>query len=188
MPYALTQASIPQQHIPAAPLSGGGVAASGHQATGADWLLRAWPHNALQPQGFVWIIALTAAVLALPLLAVLGNPVLWGLLPFAGLALWGLWFALQRNWQDRSVLEEMRLSRRAIHLRRLNPRAPVQEWRADPAWVNLHLIARGGPVENYLTLTGGGREVELGAFLTPEERVALHAELQSLLVALKGYG
>ncbi len=152
-----------------------------------DWSLRAWPHNALQPRGFAGVIALSAAVLALPLLAVLGHPVLWGLLPFAGLALWGLWFALRRNWRDRSVLEEMHLSRRAIHLRRLNPRAPAQEWRADPAWVSVNMIPRGGPVENYLTLTGGGREVELGAFLMPEERAALHADLQALLVRLKGY-
>ncbi|MCC5999375.1 MAG: DUF2244 domain-containing protein [Pararhodobacter sp.] len=156
-------------------------------ASDSAWSLRLWPHNALKPRGFAGVIGLCAGVLALPLLAMLGQPVLWGLLPFAGLALWGLWYAIQRNWQDRSVVEEMHLSRRAIHLRRLNPRAPVQEWRADPAWVTLTLVARGGPVEHYLTLTGGGREVELGAFLMPDERIALHDELQELLVRLKGY-
>jgi uncharacterized membrane protein len=36
-----------------------------------------------------------------------------------------------------------------------------------------------GPVENYLTLSGSDRTVEIGAFLSPEERVALHGELQS---------
>ena len=152
------------------------------------WTLRLWPHNALAARGFVAVIGLSTAVLALPLLAVLGNPVLWGLLPFAGLALWGLWFALQRNWHDRSILEEMRLSRNEIHLRRLNPRGPVQEWRADPAWVTLNMTPQNGPVEQYLTLTGGGREVELGAFLTPAERIALHDELSLLIIRLKSYG
>lgn len=82
----------------------------------------------------------------------------------------------------------MHLGRAGLHLRSLNPRGPVQEWRADPAWVALRLIPRGGPVEQYLTLTGGGREVELGAFLTPEERIALHDELGRVLLRLKSYG
>lgn len=154
---------------------------------GPDWSLQLWPHNALAPRGFVAVIGSCAAGLSLPLLALLGRPALWGLLPFALLALGGLWLALQRNWADRSVTEEMRLSRAGLHLRRINPRGPVQEWRADPAWVALKLIPAGGPVAQYLTLTGGGREVELGAFLTPEERLALHAELSGLLVRLKTY-
>ena len=36
----------------------------------------------------------------------------------------------------------------------------------------------GGRVRNSLTLKGEGREVELGAFLSEAERVALHRELQ----------
>lgn len=155
--------------------------------TGSDWDLRLWPHNALSAQGFVAVIGVSAGVLALPLVAVLGHPVLWGLLPFAGLALWGLWAGLRRNQRDRSVREEMHLARGGLHLRRLNPRGPVQEWHADPAWVALRLIPKGGPVEQYLTLTGGGREVELGAFLTPEERIALHDELSRVLLRLKSY-
>lgn len=151
------------------------------------WTLRLWPYNALKPRGFVMVISGSAAVLAMPLVAVLGNPVLWGLLPFAALVIWGLWAALRRNWRDRSVVEVMHLSRSAVHLRRINPGGPVQEWHADPAWVVLHLKPKGGPVEEYLTLTGGGREVELGAFLTPDERVALHLELGGLLSRLKSY-
>jgi uncharacterized membrane protein len=155
--------------------------------TGKDWELRLWPHNALPARGFAAVIGISAGALALPMLAVLGHPVLWGLLPFAALALWGLWYAIRRNWQDRSVFEEMHLSRDALHLRRLNPKAPVQEWHADPHWVTLRLTPKGGPVEQYLTLTGGGREVELGAFLTPDERISLHDELQGLLIRLKSY-
>jgi len=155
--------------------------------TGPDWTLRLWPHNALGPRGFVAVIGLSAAVLALPLVAVLGHAALWGLMPFAVIVLAGLWLALRRNWADRSVIEEMRLSRAGMYLRRFEPRGPVREWSADPAWVAVRLIPRGGPVEQYLTLTGGGREVELGAFLTPEERIALHDDLSRLLLRLKSY-
>lgn len=154
---------------------------------GPDWTLRAWPHNALNPRGFVMAIGMTAATLALPLIALLGSPALWGLLPFAGIALWALWYALQRNWRDRQIVEDMELSRTAVRLRRTNPNGTIQEWQADPHWITLTLTPRGGPVPHYLTLTGGGREVELGAFLTPDERIALHAELSQLLVRLRSY-
>ena len=154
----------------------------------ADWDLRLWPHNALGAGGFVAVIAVSATVLALPLLAVVGHRVLWGLLPFAGIALGALWFALRRNRTDRSIVEEMRLTRHAVRLHRRNPRGPDQDWQADPAFVALHLAPRGGPVPQYLTLTGGGRAVELGAFLTPEERVSLHADLARVLMGLKSYG
>lgn len=149
--------------------------------------LRAWPHNALNPRGFVMVISMTAATLAMPLIAVIGSKVLWGLLPFAAIALWGLWFALDRNWKDRAILEEMSLSRQGVELVRTNPRGPRQDWRADPHWISLRLLPRGGPVENYLILGGGGREVELGSFLTPGERVRLHADLAEILIALKSY-
>lgn len=149
--------------------------------------LRLWPHNALNPRGFAVVIALCAVSLALPLIAVLGSPVLWGLLPFALAAIWGLWFGLSRNWRDRSIVEEMDLSRSAVDLVRHDPGGTVRDWHADPHWVTLRLIPRGGPVANYLTLTGGGREVELGAFLQPDERAHLHDELAALLIRLKGH-
>ena len=37
----------------------------------------------------------------------------------------------------------------------------------------------GGPVPNYVTLSGNGREVEIGAFLSEDERVELFSELQA---------
>ena len=154
----------------------------------AHWHLRLWPHNALQPRGFVLVIAASTGVLALPLLAVLGHPVLWGLLPFVLLAIAALWFAIRRNWRDRAILEELHLARDGVHLRRTEPRGGVLEWQADPHWIALHLAPAGGPVEQYLTLTGGGRAVELGAFLTPDERIALHDELARILLRLRAAG
>jgi uncharacterized membrane protein len=152
------------------------------------WNLRLWPHNALGARGFAVVIAFSAGVLALPMLAVLGRAVLWGLLPFAALVVWGLWLALRRNWRDRAIVEEMHLSRDEVHLRRIGPRGGVQEWHAHPQWIALHLAASGGPVEHYLTLTGGTREVEIGAFLTPEERIALYDDLARILLRLREPG
>ncbi len=145
------------------------------------WRLRLWPHRSLPPQGFVWFIGITAAMLSLPLLAVLGTPVLWGLLPFICGALALAWFCLQRSYADGELIEDLAIWTHRIELVRHNPRGPEQSWRADPHWVRVELHAQGGPVENYVTLTGGGREVELGRFLSADERVALYRDLSDRL-------
>ena len=144
--------------------------------------LELWPHRSLSRRGFAWVIGLTATGLALPLLAVLGSAVLWGLLPFALLAIWALWQAIARSYG--TAHEVMWLDRDRLVLSRSDPGRPDRIWRTNPYWVRASL-RRNGPVEDYLVLTDGRREVELGAFLSPEERQALHAELEHRLDGLR---
>ncbi len=151
--------------------------------SGAVFRLEIWPHRSLPRTGFVWVIGLTAGALALPLLAVLGTGVLWGLLPFAALAVWALWQAISRSYLRPH--EVMVLARDRLELVRSDPGRPDRTWRTNPYWVRVAL-RRNGPVEDYLVLTDGQREVELGAFLSPEERVALHGELDRKLTGLRG--
>ncbi|MEL6523851.1 MAG: DUF2244 domain-containing protein [Pseudomonadota bacterium] len=139
--------------------------------------LSLWPHRSLPKRGFVGFIAATAALISLPLFAVLGTPILWGLLPFLALALIGLWTALQRSYRDGEILEELTLWPEQVRLVRHNPRGPQQEWQANPHWVRIELHKTGGPVENYITLNGAGRNVEIGAFLSADERLALYDDL-----------
>ena len=68
-----------------------------------------------------------------------------------------------------------------MHLRRRNPKGDQQEWDCNVYWAKLSIYPSGGPVPNYLTLTGNGREVEIGAFLSEEERPVLYAELSDFL-------
>ncbi len=133
-------------------------------------------------QGFAWFIGTTAAFLSLPLLAVLGSPAVWILLAFMLSAVGGAWRAIMANRHDRQLHEELTLSPGHISLEHQAPRRPSMTWNATLRRVTVHL-SREGPVEDYLTLRGGGREVELGAFLTPSERKNLHAELQRLIRA-----
>lgn len=148
--------------------------------------LRLWPHRSLPRRGFVAFIAATAALLALPLMAVLGTLVLWGLLPFAAAAVAGVWWGLSRSYRDGETLEILTLERDRITLSRRAPDRTEQHWQANPYWVRVRVYPTGGPVADYLTLRGSGREVEIGAFLTPEERRALHRELAGLIAATKG--
>jgi uncharacterized membrane protein len=119
--------------------------------TAADQL-HLWPYRSLPRKGFVFFIVATVAMISLPLFAVLGRVELWWLLPFIALAVAGVWWAISHSYRTGEVLE-------------------VLSFR-----VEMH--PSGGPVPDYLTLRGGTREVEIGAFLTPEERRQLHRELQ----------
>ena len=148
-----------------------------------DWQLSLWPYRSLLRKDFVIFIGATIALLLLPLLAVLGSPILWGLLPFFGAALWGIWFALKVSYKRGEVLEELTVKGDIAHLTRHNPDKSTQEWEANRYWVSVHLHPKDGPVPNYITLRGGPREVELGRFLDESERLALYGDLKR---ALKG--
>lgn len=145
--------------------------------------LKAWPFRSLPRRGFVWFIGVTAALIALPLIAVLGTMVLWGLLPFVLLTLLGLWHGLQRSYRSGETTETLRLSGQDLSLIRHDTGKADRIWTTNSYWVRAQL--REGPVEDYLTLTDGQREIELGAFLSPEERRELCRELQRNLQAVR---
>ena len=144
----------------------------------AEWSLALWPYRSLLRRDFVLFMGATAAIIALPLLTVLGSVVLWALLPFFAVMFWGLWYALNVSYRRGEVLEELTVTAHTVHLTRHNPKAPRQDWEANRYWVTVHLHPKGGPVENYITLRGGDREVEIGSFLDAAERLALFDELK----------
>lgn len=150
------------------------------------------PYSALSRPGFAWFIGATALLITLPLLSVIATPVFWGLLPFLLITLAVIWLALKRSWTDRAITEDLELSRDHISLTRRGPRGRLQSWEANPYWVSVHLYPNegehSGPVPDYLTLRGGAREVELGAFLVPEERRRLAQELREALARARAAG
>lgn len=150
--------------------------------------LHLWPYRSLPRRGFVWFVGGTALLIALPLLAVIGSPVLWALLPFLAAAIAALWWALERSYRDGEILEILTLGAEEMRLARHGPKRRRAEWRANPHWVQLTLHNTGGPVPHYLTLRGNGREVEIGAFLSEDERISLHGELQAALAQVAPSG
>lgn len=142
--------------------------------------LTLWPHQSMTAEGFAWFIGATALMLAMPLFAVLGSPVAWVLLVFFLAAIWAVWRAIMLNRRHRTMHETLTLAPDLVQLDHVPPSGDPLHWEANPYWVTVRL-RRDGPVENYLTLSGDGREVELGAFLTPEERQGLYEELNRVL-------
>lgn len=139
-----------------------------------------WPNQSLTATGLKVVLGVTATGLAIPLAPVLGTPVFWGLLPFLILAFLALIYAIRRNGRNLRLNETLTIWRDEVRVERREPGGRMLRWQAEPrsARVRLHGDAQ---IESYLTMTGGGREIELGAFLAPEERVALAAEIEDAL-------
>lgn len=142
-----------------------------------------WPHRSLSVQGWRIFLGLLAAGLSVPLLFLIGSLAAWGMLPFLVAALLAVYWAMRRNFHDADLVEELRLWPDLITVERREPRGRVHRWHANPFWVQPRLLD-GAHVEKYLTLKGGGREIELGAFLAPWERERLYEELCAALAGL----
>ncbi len=139
--------------------------------------LRLWPHQSLPPKGFAAFILATFTLITLPLYPLLGTVLVWALLPFLLLAVAGVWFALSRSYRDRQILEVLTLTSDHAHLVRTNPKGDTQEWDCNRYWARPELHEAGGPVPFYVTLQGAGRTVEIGRFLSEDERKSLYDEL-----------
>ena len=140
-----------------------------------------WPYNSLKPKGFAFFLGATFILITLPLFNVLGTKVFWGLFPFLLLTLMGIWFALRKSLRDRQILEQLTLYKDELVLIRQDPTGEQKEWVCSPYWSKLRMYDKEGPVANYITLSGNGREVELGSFLSEDERKELFSDLNRLL-------
>ncbi|WP_299627281.1 DUF2244 domain-containing protein [uncultured Tateyamaria sp.] len=145
--------------------------------------LQLWPHNSLPQKGMAAFVLTTFTLILIPALPLLGSVVLWGLLPFLLLAVWAIYFALRRNRRARQIIEVLTLDDEDTHLTRTDANGQVQEWDCNRYWTQVTKYESEGPVPHYVTLKGKGREVEIGSFLSEEERIALYDDL---LRALRG--
>ncbi len=120
-------------------------------------------------------------MITIPLYPLLGTIVLWGLLPFLMLAVMGIWWALEKSYRDARLTEELTIGPVNVRLIRINPKGDCQDWDCNRHWARILIHPTEGPVPYYLTLRGSDREVEIGAFLSEEERRALFGEIAEAL-------
>jgi len=141
-----------------------------------------WPNRSLSAIGFrntMIIVIVGTGIGIAPLLLVTGNlwMLLFGIFPVATLYLFFL-----RNYQDGRLTEELRIYPNVIAVERRESSGKIHRWHTNPYWVKVKM--HDEPIENYLTLEGNQRTVELGAFLSPEERLTLKAEIDDALRTL----
>ena len=121
--------------------------------------------------------------MALSILALLDNGVMWIIAAALGTALIAIWVALKASWRRGTVREELAIWIDKVHLRRIDPDGSCQVWQANPYWVDVEMQQTGGPVPNYPTLCGRGRTVEIGSLLSEQSRPELAQYLQDTFLS-----
>lgn len=87
-------------------------------------------------------------------------------------------------WRQGDRFEEIALDERSLEVRRSAQAEPA--FRAHPYWVRLQV--HGGEGRERVLLGSHGRQVEVGAFLSDEERRDLARQLKDLLASAAGRG
>ena len=148
------------------------------------WAVTLWPHRSLSREGFTKLMWFCTAAMSLPLIALARTPVALALAPYMLAALAALWLFFKVNYRRARLTEELRLWPDAIAVERREPAGQVLRWSANPYWVDVD-VTDTHDIQRYLTLRGAGRRIELGAFLTPGERIELAEEIRMQIARLR---
>ncbi len=148
------------------------------------WEITLWPNRSLGRTGFRVTMAIAALGFAIPVLPFVWAGGFWVLLPFVLVAFVALGLAFKANNRHGQMREHVCLWKDLIAVERHEINGQIKRWSCNPYWMRTKLVADGGPVDNYLTLIGSDREIELGAFLSPEERLELLADIEAAIKRL----
>ena len=143
--------------------------------------IRLAPNRSLDSQGTKVVFAVVACGFLLPIIPFIGSPIGTTLTIFSGLTFYLFLTLLQRNFQQGSTFEEILISKNKIIVVHQEKNKEQMTWECNPYWTKVHLDINNPKLKNYLTLAGKGKYIELGAFLSPDERLELRDKIQNAL-------
>ena len=143
--------------------------------------IRLVPNRSLNSNGTKVVFAVIASGFLLPIIPFIGSPIGTTLTIFSGLTFYLFLTMLQRNFQQGSTFEEVLISKNRIKVVHKEKNKKLMTWECNPYWTKVHLDINNPKLKNYLTLAGKGKRIELGAFLSPDERLELRDKIQNAL-------
>ena len=137
------------------------------------------PHRSLSTRQFRRLMAVIAGASL-----VLGTAFLtmgaWPIFGFLGLDVLAIYAAFRLNFRAARLYETVILTPEALTVERVSPRGDAQRWQFQPAWLKV-LMDDPPEHDSRLTLRSHGRNLSIGSFLTPEERLDLAKALRGAL-------
>ena len=129
---------------------------------------RLTPHRSLGPRGFLVLMAVLCAVsfIAGVIFWLAGA---WPVVGFFGLDVLLVYLAFKLNYASARRYETVEISGDELIVRRVVPGREPKQWTFHPYWVRVEMESDGefhGP----LYLTSHGTRLQIGAFLSGEER------------------
>jgi uncharacterized membrane protein len=138
------------------------------------------PHRSLGRRGFRALMIATfvaSALVSLPFY-LMGA---WPVVGFMGLDVLALYLAFRVNFQSARAYEELRLTSLELLFARVSRRGARREWRFNPSWVRFERLDHEEFGTQRLSLISGGRRLEVGAFLGPDQKADLAARFSRAL-------
>ena len=137
------------------------------------------PHRSLSRAGFiVLMMALGAISFTAGMVFLLAGA--WPVVGFFGLDVALVYLAFRLNYRAGRLVERLRLTFEALEVERIVPSGRTSRWRFQPYWLRVVLEDRGEH-HSRLALRSHGKELVIGAFLSPPERASLCAALTAAL-------
>ncbi|MSO69543.1 MAG: DUF2244 domain-containing protein [Alphaproteobacteria bacterium] len=141
------------------------------------------PNRSLPSAGF-WAVMAAVVMVSTGLGVFFALQGAWPVFGFFGLDIALLYLAFRWNYRAGRLTEIVQLNPDALVLRRVTARGQRSEWHFNPFWVRVELDEPLEP-QSRLCLASHGDCVELGAFLSPEERLEFSNALKSALKACR---
>lgn len=149
--------------------------------TGRTWVAR--PNCSLSAAGRKLVLVVTAAVSG-TIAFVFSCVGAWPVVPFTGLELALLWWALRRSGACAHDVETITLEPEHLTVEtRRGARLERHEFQSY--WARLQVIKPPGQASHRVLIRSHGREVEVGSLLNEEQRMALARDLKQDLAALQ---
>jgi len=126
------------------------------------------PHRSLSPRGFVILMAAICTVSFVAGFAFFLAGA-WPVFCFFGLDVALIYWAFKANYASARLYETVDITEDELVVRRFEPRRPAMTWTFQPYWVRVELTEEEdtcGP----LYLKSHGRRLQIGAFLSADER------------------
>ena len=143
--------------------------------------LKLWPNRSLSSKGFAITMLLTGTGLAFPIIPIINYKIGLALIPFAFFTFMLLLMSFIMNYRYGKMYEELTISSNLIEIKRVNADGTIKKWSANPYWIKVNLYEKDRRIKNYLTIKGNGREIELGSFLAPYERIELKKKIDTVI-------
>ncbi len=141
------------------------------------------PHRSLSPRGFLLLMSAVGVVsFVAGTIFVLNDA--WPVFGFFGLDAALLYFAFRKNYRDGRLYEHIQLSQEVLAVERVWPQGKTQSWSLNPYWVQVQMDDPPKH-ESRLKLLSHGKELVLGTFLSPKERLEVAHALSDALQAQK---
>ena len=147
--------------------------------------MRLAPNRSLDSNGTKVVFLVIACGFLLHIIPFIGNPIGTTLTIFSGLTFYLFLIMLQRNFQEGNTFEEISISKSKVIVVHQEKNKEQKIWEGNPYWTRVALDINNPKLKNYLTLAGKGRHIELGAFLSPDERIELRDKIQNALAKAK---